>query len=61
MKYKAKESYKKLDDSKNFNAFSSSTKHERLLTGESVEITEVPKALQSHLESTEPKAKKESK
>lgn len=61
MKYKAKESYKKLDDSKNFNAFSSSAKHHQLMAGQSVKITQVPKELKSHLESAEPKDKKESK
>jgi hypothetical protein len=61
MKYKAKESYKKLDDSKNYCAFSSIAKHQRLMNGESVEITEVPKELEAHLESAEPKPKKEGK
>ena len=61
MKYKAKESYKKLDDSKNFNAFSSSAKHQRLMAGDAIKITDVPKELKAHLESAEPKPKKESK
>ena len=61
MKYKAKVSYKKLDDSKNFSAFSSSAKHQRLMAGDVVKITDVPKELKAHLESAEPKPKKESK
>jgi len=61
MKYKAKESYKKLDDSKNYCAFSSPSKHRQLMAGLEVKISEVPKELQAHLESAEPKPKKEVK
>ncbi len=61
MKYKAKESYKKLSNDKNFNAFSSSAKHQRLMRGEEIELSEVPKELKSHLESAESKSKKGSK
>ncbi|HCX21000.1 MAG TPA: hypothetical protein DHN29_03735 [Cytophagales bacterium] len=61
MKYKAKESYKKLDDNKNYYAFGDSSKHQQLIAGLTVEITEVPKELEAHLESAEPKPKKEGK
>tara|TARA_R100000353_G_scaffold7423_3_gene9307 strand:+ start:6230 stop:6415 length:186 start_codon:yes stop_codon:yes gene_type:complete len=61
MKYKAKDSYKKLDDSKNFYAFESAAKHNRLMAGESIEIDSVPKELEKHLESAEPTKEKESK
>ena len=59
MKYKAKESYKKLSDDKNYYAYGSAAKHNRLIAGQVVKITEVPKELKSHLESAE--SKKESK
>lgn len=59
MKYKAKESYKKLSDDKNYYAYGSAAKHNRLMAGQVVKITEVPKELKSHLESAE--SKKESK
>jgi len=48
-KYKAKASYKKLDDSENFNAFSSASKHRRLMDGQSVEIADIPEELSEHL------------
>jgi hypothetical protein len=48
-KYKAKSSYKKLDDSENFNAFSSSSKHRKLMNGQSVVITDIPEGLSEHL------------
>jgi hypothetical protein len=59
MIYKAKESYKKLSDDKNFNAFDSPSKHYRLINSEAVQISFVPKSLEKHLESE--KVKKESK
>lgn len=61
MKYKAKESYKKLSDDKNYCAFFSPAKHQRLMNGESVEITEVPESLKTHLKSSESTQKKEDK
>lgn len=62
MIYKAKESYFKLKDDKNFNAFDSPSKHYRLLNGEGVEITSLPNSLKNHLQSAEPKkVKKEDK
>ncbi len=62
MIYKAKKSYFDLKDSENFNAFDSPAKHNRLINGESVEITSVPKSLEKYLESAEPKkVKKEDK
>ena len=59
MKYKAKESYKKLSNDKNMCAFWSPAKHMRLMNDEEVEITELPKALSTHLECIE--LKKEDK
>ena len=50
-----------LNKNKNFNAFSSSAKHQRLMRGEEIELSEVPKELKSHLESAESKSKKGSK
>ncbi len=61
MKYKAKESYKKLDDSKNFYAFGDSSKHILLMAGVTIEMETPPKELVEHLESAEPKKKKDSK
>tara|TARA_R100000234_G_C4883740_1_gene128491 strand:+ start:228 stop:404 length:177 start_codon:yes stop_codon:yes gene_type:complete len=58
VRYKAKESYFKLSDEKNFCAYWSRNKHKILLSGESVEVTEVPKDLEKHLE---PIIKKETK
>ena len=55
MKYKAKESYKKLSDDKNFYAFGSAAKHHRLLQGLTIKLSHVPKELKSHLQSAEPK------
>ena len=49
MKYKAKASYKELDDTKNFNSFGSSSKHLWLLEGLEVEIKIVPNTLKEHL------------
>jgi len=62
MKYIAKESYKKLSDDKNFYAFGSAAKHNRLMSGLEIEVTNVPKELKSHLQSAEiKKVKKEDK
>ena len=61
MKYKAKASYKKLDDSKNFYAFQDSSKHNMLMAGGVIEMESVPKELEKHLESAEPKKEKEDK
>ena len=49
MKYKAKASYKELDDTKNFNSFGSSSKHMWLLEGLEIEIKVVPDALKEQL------------
>ena len=49
MKYKAKASYAGLDDTKNFNAFGSASKHLWLMAGLEVEIKIVPKKLKEHL------------
>lgn len=59
MKVKAKESYFKLKDSENFCAHWSSNKHKLLVVGCSVEVTNVPKSLEKHLENVD--VKKESK
>jgi hypothetical protein len=56
-KYKAKKSYAKSDDKKNFSSISPA-KHFRLLEGLEVEITEVPKAILEHLEEVKIKKKK---
>ena len=50
MKYKIKESYKNLKDDKNYNAYGSPAKHGRLMAGEILELTDVPKGLKTHLE-----------
>ena len=49
MKYKAKASYKELDDTKNFNSCGSSSKHLWLLEGLEVEIKVVPDGLKEYL------------
>ncbi|BAQ90779.1 hypothetical protein [uncultured Mediterranean phage uvMED] len=61
MKYKAKESYKKLSDNKNYYAFGDSSKHILLMAGVEINIDAPPKELVEHLESAEPKKKKDSK
>ncbi len=48
-KYKAKESYKNLDDSKNYNSFGSASKHLWLNAGLEVEIKDIPEGLKEHL------------
>ena len=48
-KYKAKGSYKDLDDTKNYNAFGSASKHLWLMEGLEVEIKSVPDGLKEHL------------
>ena len=50
MLYKAKESYFKLKDDKNFNGLGSPAKHNKLIKLEMVEITTLPKSLEKHLE-----------
>tara|TARA_B100000508_G_C11280616_1_gene190360 strand:- start:127 stop:315 length:189 start_codon:yes stop_codon:yes gene_type:complete len=57
MIYKAKESYFKLKDDENFNAFSDPAKHNKLMASRSIEITEPPKSLIKHLQSAEFKKK----
>tara|TARA_R100001594_G_scaffold42605_1_gene74722 strand:+ start:3632 stop:3820 length:189 start_codon:yes stop_codon:yes gene_type:complete len=59
MKVKAKESYLQLKDSENFCAHWSPNKHKLLVAGCSVEVTNVPKSLEKHLENMD--VKKESK
>ena len=56
-KYKAKVSYMGLDDTKNYNAFGSASKHLWLKEGLVIDIKDVPKTLKEHL--TEIKNKKE--
>ena len=51
-KYKAKESYKGLDNTKNFNAFGSASKHLWLMEGLEVEIKSVPSSLKEHVTET---------
>ena len=49
-KYKAKESYKDLDDTKNFNSLSSASTHLKLLAGLIVEKNgSIPEDLEKHL------------
>ena len=48
-KYKAKASYKELNNTKNFHAFGSASKHLWLMAGLGVEIKSVPKDLKEHL------------
>ncbi len=48
-KYKAKASYKDLDDTKNYNAFGSASKHLWLMEGLEVEVKIVPNELKEHL------------
>ena len=55
-KYKAKASYKELNNTKNFHAFGSASKHLWLMEGLEVEIKNVPNKLKEHL--TEIKNKK---
>jgi hypothetical protein len=57
MKYKAKDSYKKLKDSENYKSFDSPVKHNRLLAGEEVEIDSPPESLAKHLDCIDKKIK----
>ena len=57
MKYKAKDSYKDLKDSENYNSFDSPAKHSRLMTGEEIEIDNPPKSLAKHLDCIDKKIK----
>ena len=45
MIYKAKPSYKKLNDSENYNHFGSPVKHYKLLNDEEINVTDLPKEL----------------
>ena len=49
MKVKAKAPYKELDDTKNYNAFGSGSKHLWLKAGLEIEAKDVPKSLKEHL------------
>ena len=57
MKYKAKQSYKKLKDSENYNHYNSPVKHNKLLNNEEINITDLPKELEKHLIKVEQKKK----
>jgi hypothetical protein len=60
MKFKAKKTYKELDDSVNFNALLSASTHLKLLDGLVVEWNkDIPKDLKEHL--TEVKSKGDKK
>ena len=48
-KYKAKVSYMGLDDTENYNAFGSASKHLWLKEGLVIDIKDVPKTLKEHL------------
>tara|TARA_B100001250_G_C19797508_1_gene789469 strand:+ start:469 stop:720 length:252 start_codon:yes stop_codon:yes gene_type:complete len=52
-KYKAKDSYLTLDDMSNFNKFSSPAKHNVLMDGRIIELSQVPDKLKKHLELVE--------
>lgn len=49
MRVKAKKSYQDLDNSENYHAFGSPSKHYRLLNGEIIEINAIPDGLKKHL------------
>ncbi len=57
MMYKAKKSYFDLKDDENFKAHWSGNKHKLLIAGLSVDITSVPKELETHLEKIDIKKK----
>ena len=48
-KYKAKASYLELDDTENYNAFGSASKHLLLKAGLDIDVKDVPKSLKEHL------------
>ena len=57
MIYKAKQSYKKLKDSENYNHYNSPVKNNKLINNEEINITDLPKELEKHLIKVEQKKK----
>ena len=57
MKFKAKDSYKKLKDSENYVSFFSPAKHGKLMAGKEINIDNPPKSLEKHLERVDKKIK----
>ena len=48
--YKAKKSYLELKDTENYCSLGSPSKHGRLVSGETLELTNVPDKIKSHLQ-----------
>ena len=59
--YKAKKSYLELKDTENYCSLGSPSKHGRLVAGETLELTNVPDKIKSHLQEIVKKITKKEK
>ena len=60
-KYKIKKSYLELKDTENYCSLGSPSKHGRLVAGETLELTNVPDRIKSHLQEIGKKTTKKEK
>ena len=60
-KYKIKKSYLELKDTENYCSLGSPSKHGRLVAGETLELTNVPDKIKSHLQEIVKKTTKKEK
>ena len=60
-KYKIKKSYLELKDTENYCSLGSASKHGRLVSGEALELTNVPDKIKSHLQEIVKKTTKKEK
>ena len=60
-KYKIKKSYLELKDTENYCSLGSPSKHGRLVAGETLELTNVPDKIKSHLQEIVKKITKKEK
>jgi len=60
-KYKIKKSYLELKDTENYCSLGSPSKHGRLVAGETLELSDVPEKVKSHLQEVGKKITKKEK
>tara|TARA_Y100000310_G_scaffold63412_1_gene58792 strand:- start:416 stop:604 length:189 start_codon:yes stop_codon:yes gene_type:complete len=60
-KYKIKKSYLELKDTENYCSLGSPSKHGRLIAGETLELSDVPEKVKSHLQEVGKKITKKEK
>jgi|TARA_Y100000034_G_scaffold114895_1_gene151464 hypothetical protein len=60
-KYKIKKSYLELKDTENYCSLGSPAKHGRLIAGETLELSDVPEKVKSHLQEVGKKITKKEK